>query len=67
MGNPNGYKRENRLVSTWRGEQLCHVAQRVWAFVKAGLFQKIKFVNNDAMFQKAIDWVMDQENVAHCQ
>jgi hypothetical protein len=44
-----------------------HVAQQVRAFVKAELFRKIKFVNNDAMFQKAIDWVMDQENVAHCQ
>ncbi len=44
-----------------------HVAQRVRTFVKAKLFRKIKFVNNDAMFQKAIDWVIDQENVAHCQ
>ncbi len=44
-----------------------HVAQRVRAIVKAELFRKIKFVNNDAMFQKAIDLVMDQENVAHCQ
>ena len=44
-----------------------HVAQRVRAFVKAELFRKIKFVNNDAMFQQAITWVMDQEHVARQQ
>jgi hypothetical protein len=43
-----------------------HVAEQVRAFVKAKLFLKIKFVNyGDAMFQKAINCVMDQENVAH--
>ena len=35
--------------------------------LKAALFRRIKFVSNDAMFQKAINWVMDQENVAHQQ
>jgi hypothetical protein len=44
-----------------------HVAHRVRAFVKAELFRKIKFVNNDAMFQRAINLVMDRENVAHHQ
>jgi hypothetical protein len=44
-----------------------HMAQWVRAFVKAELFRKIKFVNNDVMFQQAITWVMDQEHVAHQQ
>lgn len=44
-----------------------HVAHRVRAFVKAELFRKIKFVNNDAMFQRAINQVMDRENVANHQ
>ena len=42
-----------------------HVSQRIRAFVKSELFRKIKFINNDAMFQRAINWVMDHEKVVY--
>jgi hypothetical protein len=40
-----------------------HVANRIRMFVQNDLFRKIKFVNNDRMFQMAIDHVVDQESV----
>ena len=44
-----------------------HVAERVRAYVKSVIFRKIKFVNSDAMFQKAIKLVMDHEDVPEHQ
>jgi hypothetical protein len=40
-----------------------HVAQRIRAFVKTELFRKIKFINNDVMFRKAFNCVMEHEHV----
>jgi hypothetical protein len=40
-----------------------HVADRIRVFVKTDIFRRIKFINSDAMFQKAITLVMDHENV----
>ena len=40
-----------------------HVANRVIQFVKSDLFRRIKFINNDAMFQKAFLLVMNNEKV----
>lgn len=40
-----------------------HVAQRIRAFVKTELFRKIKFINNDVMFKKAFNCVMEHEHV----
>ncbi len=40
-----------------------HVADRIRVFVKTEIFRRIKFINSDAMFQKAITLVMDHENV----
>ena len=40
-----------------------HVTDRVRIFVKSDIFRKIKFINSDASFQKAINLVMDHENV----
>ena len=42
-----------------------HVADRIRVFVKTDIFRQIKFINSDAMFQKAITLVMDHENVPH--
>jgi hypothetical protein len=44
-----------------------HVAERVRAYVKSVIFRKIKFVNSDAMFNKAIELVMDHEDVPERQ
>jgi hypothetical protein len=40
-----------------------HVANRVIQFVKSDIFRRIKFINNDAMFQKAFLLVMNHEKV----
>ncbi|KAI2514250.1 hypothetical protein MHU86_143 [Fragilaria crotonensis] len=40
-----------------------HVADRIRVFVKTDIFRRIKFINSNAMFQKAITVVMDHENV----
>ncbi len=40
-----------------------HVADRIRVFVKTDIFRQIKFINSDAIFQKAITLVMDHENV----
>ena len=40
-----------------------HVADRIRVFVKTDIFRRIKFINSDAMFQKAITLVMNHENV----
>ncbi|MGL6009651.1 MAG: hypothetical protein ACRC1D_09370 [Culicoidibacterales bacterium] len=44
-----------------------HVAERVRFYVKSVIFRKIKFINSDAMFQKAINLVMDHEDVPNHQ
>ena len=40
-----------------------HVADRVTQFVKSDVFRRIKFINNDAMFQRAFQLVMNHEKV----
>ena len=40
-----------------------HVADRITQFVKLDVFRRIKFINSDAMFQKAFRLVIDFENV----
>jgi hypothetical protein len=40
-----------------------HVADRVRIYVKDYVFRRIKFINSDLMFQKAIKLVMDHEGV----
>ncbi len=40
------------------------VTQRVTTFVKSELFQRIKFINSDASFQKALTLVMDHDDVS---
>ncbi len=40
-----------------------HVTDRVRIFVKSDIFRRIKLINSDASFQKAINLVMDHENV----
>ena len=42
-----------------------HVALRVRTYVKSIIFRKIKFINSDMMFQKAMTLVMDHEAVPH--
>ena len=44
-----------------------HVTDRVCTFVKSDTFRRIKFINSDATFQKAITLVMDHENVPEQQ
>ena len=40
-----------------------HVEDRITQFVKYDVFRRIKFINSDAMFQKAFRLVNDFENV----
>ena len=44
-----------------------HVATRITQFVKTEVFRRIKFINGDAMFQKAFQLVIDFENVPRHQ
>ena len=47
-------------------KQQKHVADRITQFVKFDVFRPIKFLNSDAMFQKASRLVIDFENVPPC-
>ena len=40
-----------------------HIANRVIQFVKSDIFRRIKFINNNSMFQKAFQLVMNHEKV----
>ena len=57
----------NHLRGMSRSESLkCRqrfMTQRVNTFVKATLFQKVKFINSDTSFQRAMKLVMDHEDV----
>jgi hypothetical protein len=44
-----------------------HVADRVIQYVKSDVFRRIKFINSDAMFQKAFQLVTKHENVPQHQ
>jgi len=60
--NLDGYVRGMSRSESLRNRQN-HVALRVRMYVKSTIFRKIKFINSDAMFQRAMTLVMDNEAV----
>jgi hypothetical protein len=50
-----------RVAATRRQK---HVADRIQAFIKATVFRKLKFVTNEAIFNKAMTCVMEREKPA---